>query len=77
MKDIPTQIKLRALLPQIKTLEAKKNKVEHDKDTLLKDPNKFPSLPTQSSPKEGHFFEELSDLFEYTKKVGKNDREAL
>ena len=31
----------------------------------------------QSIPKEGYFFEELSDLFEYTKKGGKNYREAL
>ena len=40
--------------------------------TLLKDPSKFPSLPTQSVPKEGYFFEELSDLFYVTKKVGTN-----
>ena len=34
-------------------------------------------MPTQSVPKEGYFFEELSDLFYVTKKGGTNYREAL
>ena len=45
--------------------------------TLLKNPNKFPSLPTQECPKEGYYFEELSDLFYVSKKGGKNYRNAL
>ena len=38
--------------------------------TLLTNPNKFPSLPLQERPKEGYFFEELSDLFYVSKKGG-------
>ena len=45
--------------------------------TLLKNPNKFPSLSTQDVPKEGYYFEELSNLFYVIKKGGKNYREAL
>ena len=45
--------------------------------TLLTNPNKFPSLPLQERPKEGFFFEELSDLFYVSKKGGKNYRIAL
>ena len=45
--------------------------------TLLKNPNKFPSLPTQECPKEGYYFEELSDLFYVSKKGGKSSRNAL
>ena len=40
--------------------------------TLLTNPSKFPSLPLQEIPKEGFFFEELSDLFYVSKKGGKN-----
>ena len=42
--------------------------------TLLTNPNKFPSLPLQERPKEGYFFEELSDLFYVSKKGRKNYR---
>ena len=45
--------------------------------TLLKNPLNFTSLPTQDVPKEGYYFEELSDLFYVSKKGGKNYREAL
>ena len=36
--------------------------------TLLTNPTKFPILPLQERPKEGFFFEELSDLFYVSKK---------
>ena len=42
-----------------------------------KDPFKFPTLPTQSPPDEGWYWEELSDLFVNTVKGGKNYREVL
>merc|ERR1711895_65946 len=42
-----------------------------------KDRFKFPSLPTQSPPDEGWYWEELSDLFVNTVKGGKNYREVL
>ena len=42
-----------------------------------KEPHKFPSLPTQSIPDEGWFWEELSDLFVNTVRGGKNYREVL
>ena len=45
--------------------------------TLLTNPSKFPSLPLQEIPKEGFFFEELSDLFYVSKKGGKNYCNAL
>ena len=45
--------------------------------TLPTNSNKFPSLPLQEIPKEGFFFEELSDLFYVSKKGGKNYRNAL
>ena len=45
--------------------------------TLLNNPNKFPSLPLQECPKEGYYFEELSDLFYVSKKGGKNYCNAL
>ena len=45
--------------------------------TLLTNPLKFPSLPTHTIPKEGYFFEELSDLFYVSEKGRKNYREAL
>merc|ERR1712082_146166 len=37
----------------------------------------FPSLPLQKPPAEGHYFEELSDLFYVSKKGGQNYRKAL
>ena len=42
-----------------------------------KDPLKFPSLPTESPPDEGWYWEELSDLFVNTVRGGKNYREVL
>ena len=42
-----------------------------------KEPLKFPSLPIQSPPDEGWFWEELSDLFVNTVRGGKNYREVL
>ena len=45
--------------------------------TLLNNANKFPSLPLQECPKEGYYFEELSDLFYASKKRGKIYCEAL
>merc|ERR1712236_98917 len=42
-----------------------------------KDPFKFPTLPTQSPPTEGWYWEELSDLFVNTVRGGKNYREVL
>ena len=38
--------------------------------TLLNNLNKFPSLPLQECPKEGYYFEELSDIFSISKKGG-------
>ena len=40
-------------------------------------PLKVPSLPTQSPPTEGWYWEELSDLFVNTVRGGKNYREVL
>ena len=45
--------------------------------TLLTNPNKFQSLPLQEIPKDGYFFEELSDLFYVSERGGKNYRSAL
>merc|ERR1712215_546263 len=42
-----------------------------------KEPLKVPSLPTQSPPTEGWYWEELSDLFVNTVRGGKNYREVL
>merc|ERR1712215_490135 len=42
-----------------------------------KDPFKFPTLPTQSPPTEGWYWEELSDLFMNTVRGGTNYREVL
>ena len=47
------------------------------KSLPAKEPSKFPSLPTQSPPDEGWFWEELSDLFVNTVRGGKNYREVL
>ena len=53
--------------PQFKTKYLAIKQLQKYIKTLLKDPENFPSLPTQSVPEEGYFFEELSDLFENTK----------
>ena len=63
--------------PQYKKLYLNIGIIQKHIKTLLKNPLKFPSLPTQMVPKEGYYFEELSDLFYVSKKGGKNYREAL
>merc|ERR1712215_310692 len=63
--------------PQISNWLGVKRLQNFVKKLPTKVPLKVPSIPTQSPPTQGWYWEELSDLFENTVKGGKNYREVL
>merc|ERR1712120_20542 len=77
--DLETRVNIltKVFGPQISNWLGVKRLQNFVKKLPTKIPSKVPSIPTQSPPTQGWYWEELSDLFENTVKGGKNYREVL